>query len=132
MATRPKPTTDDRRNWPRHELGGGGDVVLNFRGEAVHAKIEDISLGGVRVLVDGVPPKASAVTMQREGDTIFEGDAVWDKGCEVGIQFRIPESEVEHLLQCIRLVLAAGGGESDESSKSTDDIQADLIAARAD
>ncbi len=95
----------DRRNWVRFDLDQ--DVSLTaLAGRIVYeCQLEDISLGGARIRLEGRLPQGSEILLQHRSAGDMRGTCVWQRNGALGVAFLPPARELEHLLQCISLIL---------------------------
>ena len=99
----------DRRQWLRFALDHATSLTALADGRSYACNIADISLGGLRLRFDEQPPAAAGILLSHRTAGELPATPVWRSQGELGVAFEHPERELEHLLQCISLILNPDG-----------------------
>ena len=95
----------DRRNWVRFDLDQHVSLTARAGQVDYDCRLEDISLGGARIRLDGRLPQGAEILLQHRSAGEMKGTCVWQSKGALGVAFSPPARELEHLLQCISLIL---------------------------
>ena len=95
----------ERRQWLRFDLAWPTSLTAETEGRSYDCCITDISLGGLRLRFKDEPPQARELVLCHHTAGRLFGTAVWHDASEMGLAFARPERDLEHLLQCISLIL---------------------------
>lgn len=82
----------DRRSWQRHALYFDMTLTLAADGRRYRGTVEDISIGGMKLRIDGEPPTAEAFTVEHPQAGRFAATRVWQNGGELALQFNFAEA----------------------------------------
>ncbi len=99
----------DRRQWLRFALDHATSLTALAGGRSYACNIADISLGGLRLRFEDQPPATADILLSHRTAGELPATQVWRSDDELGIAFLHPEQELEHLLQCISLILNPDG-----------------------
>ena len=99
----------DRRQWLRFALDHATSLTALADGRSYACNIADISLGGLRLRFQEQPPATADILLSHRTAGDLPATQVWRTRDELGIAFLHPEGELEHLLQCISLILNPDG-----------------------
>ncbi|MDJ0893694.1 MAG: PilZ domain-containing protein [Alphaproteobacteria bacterium] len=103
-----KSTADtDRRTGARVEIDGHTTVTLAVAGRVFDALIEDISLKGAKLKIDGNPALEDSAILEHPKAGQLTGRCKRSRGGTVAMEFDVPESPLERALQCIAITLFA-------------------------
>ncbi len=95
----------ERRRCLRFDLDRFTSVTAVAGGRAYDCQVTDISLGGLRLRFAGTPPDKKRILLQHPTAGELAAVQVWRAGNDLGLAFENSERELEHLLQCISLIL---------------------------
>ncbi len=95
----------ERRRHLRFDLDHFTCVTAVAGGRLYECQVADISLGGLRLRFAGPPPAEKLIVLRHATAGELSALQVWRSGNELGLAFESSERELEHLLQCISLIL---------------------------
>lgn len=95
----------ERRQWLRFDLARATSLTAEMNGQSYDCCITDISLGGLRLRFSENLPECRQLVLRHHTAGELCGTAVWSGASEIGVAFEKPERDLEHLLQCISLIL---------------------------
>ncbi|MDJ0945913.1 MAG: PilZ domain-containing protein [Kiloniellales bacterium] len=95
----------ERRHCLRFDLECATCVTALAGGRAYECQVAEISLEGLRLRFAGEPPDAERIVIRHPTAGELCALRVWRAGNDLGLAFESSERELEHLLQCISLIL---------------------------
>ena len=95
----------ERRHCLRFDLDRFTSVTAAADGRSYDCQVVDISLAGLRLRFAGAPPAATRLALRHPSAGELAAVQVWRAGNDLGLAFESSERELEHLLQCISLIL---------------------------
>jgi hypothetical protein len=95
----------ERRRHLRFDLDRFTCVTAVAGGRLYECQVADISLGGLRLRFAGPPPTEAQIALRHATAGELSALQVWQSGNELGLTFESSDRELEHLLQCISLIL---------------------------
>ena len=99
----------ERRRCLRFDLDRATSVTALADGRAYDCRVTDISLGGLRLRFAGAAPAAARIVLRHPTAGELPATRIWQAGNglgnDLGLAFEGPDGELEHLLQCISLIL---------------------------
>ena len=95
----------ERRQCLRFDLDRFTSVTAVAAGRVYDCQVTDISLGGLRLRFAGAPPAEARILLRHPSAGELTAVQVWRAGNDLGLAFESSERELEHLLQCISLIL---------------------------
>ena len=99
----------DRRKAERYRPVGSLHMVLTCEGRDYHCSLENISLDGLSLRVEGEVPVAAVMILRHPVAGEFRLKPVWAEAKRLGARFQDAGPKLEHTLRCIQLVLDAQG-----------------------
>lgn len=103
----PVETADERRRRQRIPIEERPLLTLTAAGRDFHARIEDISLEGARLRVEGEQPPEGEIVISHPRAGELRGRCAWRGAGTIGVTFDEPKSELERTLQCLAIALFA-------------------------
>ena len=97
----------NRRRSKRCPLDRRTTAQLRIADRLHSCVIEDISLGGARLLFEDAVPEGQEMVLEHAIAGCFPGTIVWMKGCVAGYRFDRPENSLERELQCVALMVGS-------------------------
>lgn len=104
----------DRRRWPRYRLGEHAAFVLIADGQSRGCRIEDISLGGAKLRLEGETPRNLEVRIEHPAAGYVYANRCWSEPGILGIEFDLSAQALDVIAYCLELLDDSGG---DVSSK---------------
>lgn len=99
--------SDERRRRQRIAIEERPLLTLTAGGREFHARIEDISLEGARLRVQGEQPPEGDIVLAHPRAGELRGRCAWRGPDTIGVTFDAPKSELERTLQCLAIALFA-------------------------
>ncbi len=81
-------------------------LAVTAAGQTVEAKIEDISIHGLKLSLSRHLPPVEDLTIEHRTAGTFAVRRAWGGGTTAGVQFQVTGTQLEHTLRCVRLVLS--------------------------
>ena len=82
----------DRRSWQRHVPSFDMTLTLTTGGRRYRGTVEDISIGGMKLRIDGEAPTAEAFTVEHPQAGAFTAKRVWQSGGRLALRFDFAEA----------------------------------------
>jgi hypothetical protein len=95
------PSPGERRRWPRYAVERETPVILTADGRRFDARIEDISLGGIRLSLNTAPPRNIELRVEHAGIGSFYGTRSWRGDAAIGLAFDFSPRALDLLLHCL-------------------------------
>ncbi len=95
----------ERRRHLRFDLEQFTCVTAVAGSRHYDCQVADISLGGLRLRFAGPPPTEPRIVLRHATAGRLSALQVWRSGNELGLAFESSDRDLEHLLQCISLIL---------------------------
>jgi c-di-GMP-binding flagellar brake protein YcgR len=92
----------ERRRSLRFVLPRQEDITLIVGGRELRGKLEDVSIGGAKVLLDDSVALSTEVSMSHETAGTIEGICMWHDGSAVGISFDLSDPALRLISLCLR------------------------------
>ncbi len=93
---------DDRRQWPRYGLAGRGPFTVTADGRICACTIEDISLGGARLRLDGEAPRSMEIRIEHPLVGYAYARRCWTGPHDIGVEFDHSQQSLAFITQCLR------------------------------
>ena len=97
--------TAERRRCLRFGLDRCTSMTAAAGGRSYDCQVIDVSLSGLKLRFAGAPPAAERIVLRHPTAGKLAAVQVWRAGNDLGLAFETPERALEHLLQCISLIL---------------------------
>ncbi len=101
MSTKPDAQAverDDRRQWPRYGLAGRGPFTVTADGRICACTVEDISLGGARLRLDGEVPRILVFRIELPLVGYAYGSRCWTGPHDIGVHSQQSLDFITHCL----------------------------------
>ena len=92
---------DDRRQWPRYGLAGRGPFTVTADGRICACTIEDISLGGARLRLDGEMPRNLEIRIEHPLVGYAYARHCWTGPHEIGVEFDHSQQSLDFISHCL-------------------------------
>jgi hypothetical protein len=92
---------DDRRQWPRYGLAGRGPFTLTADGRICACTIEDISLGGARLRLDGEIPRNLEIRIEHPLMGSAYAKRCWSGAQGMGVEFDHSQQSLDFITHCL-------------------------------
>ena len=92
---------DDRRQWPRYGLAGRGPFTVTADGRICACTIEDISLGGARLRLDGEVPRNLEIRIEHPLVGYAYARRCWTGRHGIGVEFDHSRQSLDFITQCL-------------------------------
>ena len=97
---------ENRRRSERFALNRTTTISVSTPDGDYRCSLHDISYGGLRVSFDGRIPGGDQMVMEHGFIGALQGKLAWQEGQAMGIELQVAESELQHALQCVGLLLS--------------------------
>ena len=101
----------DRRRWPRYRLGEHAAFVLTADGQSRGCSIEDISLGGAKLRLEGETPRNLEVRIEHPAAGHVYASRCWAGPGVLGIEFDLSAQALDVIAYCLKLLDDSGSGD---------------------
>ncbi len=101
----PSSSDTERRRTKRNELDEQRSLTAISGGKIYTCYIEDVSMSGIRLRFEGVVPEGNVIALEHPAAGTICGECIWRDESALGVELRLPASELERVLKCICLVL---------------------------
>lgn len=95
----------ERRRCLRFGLDRCTAMTAAAGGRSYDCQVIDVSLSGLKIRFASAPPAAERIVLRHPTAGKLAAVQVWRAGNDLGLAFETPEPGLEHLLQCISLIL---------------------------
>jgi len=92
----------ERRRSLRFVLPRQEDITLIVGGRKLRGKLEDVSIGGAKLLLEDAGPLADEVSMEHATAGTIAGICMWHDGIAVGISFDLSDPALRLISLCLR------------------------------
>jgi hypothetical protein len=92
----------ERRRSLRFVLPRQEDITLTCNGRQYRGKLEDVSVGGAKLRIDGDPPLAGELTLEHQFAGTIAGTCKWQDGQSLGIAFPLTDPALRLISLCLR------------------------------
>ncbi len=92
---------DDRRQWPRYGLDGRGPFTVTADGRICAGTIEDISLGGARLRLDGEVPRNPEIRIEHPLVGYAYARRCWTGPHDIGVEFDYSQQSLDFIIHCL-------------------------------
>lgn len=92
----------ERRRSLRFVLPRQEDITLTAGGRQLHCKLEDVSIGGAKLLLEDSLPLPAEVSMEHATAGTIDGICMWHDGTAVGISFDLSDPALRLISLCLR------------------------------
>ena len=92
---------DDRRQWPRYGLAGRGPFTVTADGRICACTIEDISLGGARLRLDGEVPRNLEIRIEHPLVGYAYARRCWTGPHDIGVEFDHSQQSLDFITHCL-------------------------------
>ncbi len=92
---------DDRRQWPRYGLAGREPFTLTADGRVRVCTIEDISLGGARLRIDGEIPRNLEIRIEHPLVGHAFAWRCWAGADGIGVEFDHSQQSLDFISHCL-------------------------------
>ncbi len=101
----PSSSDAERRRTKRYALDEQRSLTAISGGKVYTCYIEDVSMSGVRLRFEGRAPKGKVIALEHPTAGTICGECVWHDDSALGVELRLPDSDLERVLKCICMVL---------------------------
>ena len=101
------PSAGERRHWPRYAVERETAVTLTADGQRFDARVEDISLGGIRLRLNAAPPRNIELRVEHPGIGSFYGTRRWRGDDAIGLTFDFSPRALNLVLHCLGIARTA-------------------------
>lgn len=95
----------ERRNHERHPFDEITSLTVVTEGGAYPCVVENLSFGGIKLRFEGPVPEVDELNLEHPRAGTFVGRCVWQHGSLMGVQFDLPDRDIERALQCVALMV---------------------------
>ena len=92
----------ERRRSLRFVLPRQEDITLTVGGRIFHGKLEDVSIGGAKLLLQDPIPLPTEVSLEHSVAGRIEGHCMWHDGSAIGISFDLSDPALRLISLCLR------------------------------
>ena len=92
---------DDRRQWPRYGLAGRGPFTVTADGRICACTVEDISLGGARLRLDGEVPRNLEIRIEHPLVGYAYARRCWTGPHDIGVEFDHSQQSLDFITHCL-------------------------------
>ena len=92
---------DDRRQWPRYGLAGRGPFTVTADGRICACTIEDISLGGARLRLDGEVPRNLEIRIEHPLVGYAYARRCWTGRNDIGVELDHSQQSLDFIAECL-------------------------------
>ncbi len=92
----------ERRRSLRFVLPRQEDITLTAGGRQLRGKLEDVSIGGAKLLLETAEPLPTEVSLEHATAGIIQGQCMWNDGTAVGISFELSDPALRLISLCLR------------------------------
>ncbi len=96
----------ENREWPRYAAQRSFTLSARLDGKVLPCRVEDVSLGGARLIFDdafpGEPGQSQMLELSHPDAQTAVCEAVWQNGREIGVRFDFSEDSLGLISVCIR------------------------------
>jgi hypothetical protein len=92
----------ERRRSLRFVLPRQEDITLTVGGRQFRGKLEDVSIGGAKLVLEDSIPLPAEVSMTHAAAGTIEGVCMWHDGIAVGISFDLSDPALRLISLCLR------------------------------
>jgi hypothetical protein len=92
----------DRRQWPRYALGGREPFTLTADGRICECRIEDISLGGARLSLEGETPRNLEIRIEHPLVGHAYARRCWKGSRSIGVEFDFSQQSLDFISHCLQ------------------------------
>ena len=100
----------ERRQWPRYVVAGRHSFTLTADGRISACTIEDISLGGARLRLDGGSPRNLEIRIEHPLMGYAYARRCWNGALGMGVEFDLSQQSLDFIARCLREGVRQGGG----------------------
>lgn len=100
-----KAEQSERRNHERHPFDEITSLTVVTEGGAYPCVVENLSFGGIKLCFEGPVPEVDELNLEHPRAGTFVGRCVWQRGSHMGVQFDLPDRDIERALQCVALMV---------------------------
>ena len=102
LASLVKSNAQNRREWPRYRAERAFSLAASINGRLLPCTVEDISLGGARLLFDEALPASHTMELSHPESDPVSCARVWQDDRAVGIEFDFSEDSLGLISVCLR------------------------------
>lgn len=99
------PSETERRRAKRYVIENRPIVTAMSGGKVYTCRIEEISTTGIRLRFEESVPEGKVIALEHPEAGTLCGECIWRDESNLGVEIRLPTSELERVLKCICLVL---------------------------
>lgn len=92
----------ERRRSLRFVLPRQEDITLTVGNRQLRGKLEDVSIGGAKLLLEDSIPLSTEVSLQHATAGTIEGVCMWHDGVAIGISFDLSDPALRLISLCLR------------------------------
>ena len=92
----------ERRRSLRFVLPRQEDITLHVGSRRLRGKLEDVSIGGAKLLLEASDPLPVEVSLEHTTAGTIEGTCMWHDGSAVGIAFELSDPALRLISLCLR------------------------------
>ncbi len=92
---------DDWRQWPRYGLAGRAPFTVTADGRICACTIEDISLGGARLRLDGEVPRSLEIRIEHPLVGYAYAKRCWKGPHDIGVEFDHSQQSLDFITHCL-------------------------------
>ncbi len=97
----------DRRHWPRYALDPSATFTLTADGRAQRCTMEDVSLGGAKLRLDGDTPRNLEMRIEHPAAGPIHAYRCWAKEGVLGIEFDLSPRTIELVAYCLESLVSS-------------------------
>lgn len=92
----------ERRRSLRFVLPRQEDITLVAEGTKYHGKLEDVSIGGAKLRLNGDSPPKGDFRLEHSVAGSIDGTCMWHDGTCVGVSFELTDPALQLISLCLR------------------------------
>lgn len=98
----------ERRRSLRFVLPRQEDITLIAGDQQFRGKLEDVSIGGAKLRVDGTMPPPADLRMEHQTAGAIDGTCMWQDGQCIGVSFALTDEALRLISLCLRQGVPSG------------------------